>query len=140
MNIFAISGMFLGTTSLLLAIFIIKFGSLRNTLHNTLMMLNVAITIWGFGCMMVGLSKDPNTALFWWKIAHIGGLYVSVLMLHSALIFTEVKRRAALFFSYGVATVFQIFSAANLLQVKMSYVFNLGTISVVDFFMMAMAK
>jgi len=125
MNLFALSGLITGITTLILALIVIKFGSIRNGIHRTLGLINISLTIWGFGCMMVGLSgNNAGNALFWWKIAHIGGLYSVVLFLHNSLLLTNVKKRMFLYFAYAQATLFQILSIRNLLDIKMVYVFN----------------
>ena len=124
MNAFALFGLIIGSTTLFLAILILRFGNLRNLVHTTLLMLNLALVIWGFGCMMAGFSDDPSAAMFWWKIAHIGGVYTVCFLLQNVLTVTGVKRTVFLVFAYAQATLFQILSFSNLLDVKMRYVFN----------------
>lgn len=124
MNIFSIFGLMIGLTTLSLAVLIFRFGNLKNNTHRTLFLLNIALVIWGFGCMMVGLSKDPASSLFWWKIAHIGGVFTVCFILENVLATTETNRKWFLILAYAQAILFQIFSAFDLLQVKMLYVFN----------------
>ena len=88
------------------------------------MLLNLALVVWGFGCMMVGFSKNPAESLFWWKIAHVGGVFTVCFILENVLAVTETKRTGFLFFAYAQATLFQVLSVANLLQVRMLYVYN----------------
>jgi signal transduction histidine kinase len=130
MSVFAISGLISGTTTLILAVIVAIFGSVRNALHRALILLNISVSIWGFGCMMVGMSPNASDALFWWKIAHIGGLYVPVFLLqHNMLLLNEIKKRGFLIFGYMQATTFQFFSVFNLLQIKMSKAANIYYIS-----------
>jgi len=124
MNAFAGFNLLIGTTSLLFALLIIRFGNVRNILHITLLLLNIALVIWGYGCMMSALSDNPASAMFWWKIAHAGGLYTVVFFLHHVLALTENKGRRVLIFGYIMATAFQVCAAADLLQIKMTYVFD----------------
>ncbi|MDD3905367.1 MAG: ATP-binding protein [Candidatus Omnitrophica bacterium] len=124
MNLFSIFGLVIGLTTLFLAVLLLRFGNMRNDLHRSLFLLNIALVIWGFGCMMVGMSADAASALFWWKIAHIGGVFTVCFILENVLAVTESKKRWFLIFAYTEASLFQVFSFFDLLQVKMTYVFN----------------
>jgi signal transduction histidine kinase len=125
MNIFTIISALIGLTCLLLAMLIMKFGNFRSLSHRTLLLLNLSLTVWGFSCVMVSISKNPNDALFWWKIAHIGGAFSIVYVLENVLVVTETKKRWPLLFGYMFAITFQIFSFTNLLDVKMVLVRNM---------------
>lgn len=123
MNIVISFGLVTWVTCVLLAILVIKFGNIKNPLHTTLILLNIAISIWGFGYMMVGISKaNASQAALWWRIAHVGGLYIPVLVLHNTLIFNKIKKKTFLIFAYFQATVFQVFSAINLMDSNLTYV------------------
>lgn len=123
MNIFTVFGLITWLTTFLLALFIVRFGNLKNKLHTTLILLNISIAIWGVGCMMVGISgNNERLAIFWWKFAHVGGIYIPVFLLHNLLILTDIKSNKFLIFSYIQAIVFVIFSLINLMQSKLTYV------------------
>lgn len=125
MNLFVLSGLITGVTTLLLALLVLKYGDVRNGIHRTLILFNIAMVFWGFGCMFVGLSgSNAGSALFWWKIAHIGALFCVVFLLHSSLLLTGVHRKKFLIFAYVQAFFFQVLSAANILHIKLIYVFN----------------
>ena len=122
MNLFAIASLTdLGTTSLL-ALLIIRYGDLRNILQRILLMENVALAIWGFGCMMAGLSKNIAYATLGWKIAHIGAFATSLFIFHLALVLTNTKRTALLLFGYLLAIVIPILAFTDRLQLKLALV------------------
>lgn len=124
MNTFALFNLFTGTASLLFAMLILRYGNLKNILHMTLLLLNLGLVVWGYGCMMAALAHNPDSALLWWKIAHVGGLYTVVFFLHHVLALTGSKKKGVLIFGYAMATTFQIFSIMNLLKINVTYVFD----------------
>jgi energy-coupling factor transporter transmembrane protein EcfT len=85
MNLFAIAGLVLGISSLLLALVVLLLG--RTKLHRIWLFFNLAVSLWGFGCFSVGMTSNESTALFAWKIAHIGGLFISVFFYHMVCTF-----------------------------------------------------
>ncbi len=76
MNLFAIAGLILGITCLLLAIFV--FFLRKTKLHNIWVFFNLAVAIWGIGCFIVGIASTEPRALLGWKFAHVGGIFVAV--------------------------------------------------------------
>ncbi len=104
MNLFAIAGLVLGLTSLLLAIFVF---SLRKTkLHNIWALFNLAVSIWGFGCLIVGTASTELIALFGWKFAHVGGLFISIFFFHMVCEFCSLKRKKSIIASYLMGITF----------------------------------
>lgn len=113
-----------GITTILLAALVIKFGDIRKTLHRVLILLNVSLSIWGFGCMGAALSSDSSTALLWWKIAQLGGYFAGVFSLHIAFLVSNTKRRWDLIVSYTIAILFQFFSFLNILKIDTKLLFE----------------
>lgn len=118
------SGFLTGITTLLAVLFVLKFGNMKNVVHRVLILLNLSISLWGFCCMAVGLSRDPHTALIWWRVAHIGGFFSAVFLLHVILAVTGIKIRGLLPFAYMQGMVAEICLATGASRVKVKYVFD----------------
>lgn len=123
MNLFSIAGLILGITSSSLAVIVFMYG--RSMLHRIWVFFNIAVAIWGFGCFMVGQSVNETSALFAWKFAHIGGIFVSVFFYHMVCEFCELSRRKSIIVAYAVGTGFLFLDiATDLLINKIRYVFD----------------
>lgn len=70
MNLFAIAGLVCGIFCAILASIALVYGKLN--IHRILAFLNIAVSIWGFGCFVVGKATDESSAIFGWRLAHIG--------------------------------------------------------------------
>lgn len=104
MNLFAIAGLGLGISSSLLS-FIVLFLS-RNKLHHIWFFFNLAVAVWGYGCFLVGIASNEASALLYWKIAHIGGLFVSVFFYHMVCLFSGLNRYKSIFVAYVLGFLF----------------------------------
>ena len=125
MNLFTFFSLLSTIGLLLLALIILKFGNLKNVLHRVLMLLNLSLAVWNFGCTIVGFSgSNLNAAILGWKIAHIGAFVCAVFVLHISLLLTNAKRSPFLFFSYFAAILLPILAFANLLDVKWQYILD----------------
>jgi len=108
MNTFAIAGISCGISCMILALITLAFGRLK--IHRLLAFFNIAVAIWGFGGFIVGIANNEPTAIFGWKFAHIGGMFVSILFFHLVCIFCTIHRRWLLIFGYLQAIVFNFIS------------------------------
>ena len=122
MNIFSLSGLLLGATCFGLAIFVFSVG--REKIHKLWGLFNVSIGIWGMGIFFAGLAKDQQSAEFWWKIAHVGGVFAPVFLLHTVFLLCNIKRRWELLLWYFQATLFQVLSIIGFTGTGMQYAFN----------------
>jgi signal transduction histidine kinase len=98
----------------------VLFGDIRKRMHQVLIFLSLATGLWGFGCMMVGLSSTEQSAIFWWKVAHLGGFFTVVFILHLVLLVGNVRNRWFLAFSYIQATFAEAFIITGHFDVKFS--------------------
>jgi signal transduction histidine kinase len=108
MSLFSIAGLLLGITCLLLAGIVAKNG--RSKLHFVWAFFNVAVAIWGIGCFIVGQATSESTALFGWKFAHVGGLFVAVLFYHMVCIFCNLNRPLSIITAYSLGILFLWFN------------------------------
>lgn len=123
MNLFTVTELLVGITTFLNGTFIIITGDVRKNIHRTIILLSFATSLWGFSNAMVGFSNTPEMAMFWWKVAHLGGFYTAVFILHLVLLVTNTKRPKFLIFSYIQAGLAELFLVLNFFSVKMSYSF-----------------
>lgn len=124
MNLFAISGLACGISCLILAVITLIFG--RKKLHFFLFLFNIVVTIWGSGLFLVGIADTEAKALFAWKFAHFGGLFIGILFYHLVCIFCDIKRRKTLYFGYLQAAILNFLNlGSNLIFHKTQRVFDI---------------
>jgi PAS domain S-box-containing protein len=104
MNLFALGGLSVGVSGFVLFLLIWIFG--RTKLHSALQLFNLAISVWGFGLFLVGISESEATALHSWRMAHWGGLLVAPTFYYFICAFTENQHRKMLLFAYLQASIF----------------------------------
>src|SRR3989338_10795689 len=124
MNVFAFAGLSCASLCFALTIICLIFG--RSRLHNVLALFNLATSIWGTGCFIVGLSTTPEKALLGWKIAHVGGVFVSTLFYHLVLIFCKSSKKYFLIFAYTQSVLLVLVNLGfGLLITKTRFVFGI---------------
>ena len=124
MNLFMLSGLSCGICCILLSFIAFIFGSKK--IHKVLGYFNLAVAVWGIGGFIVGISVDEETAIFGWKFAHIGGMFVSILFLHLVCIFCKVWPRWLMIFGYSQAIIFNLLSwGTDKFINKVRYVYGL---------------
>ncbi len=107
-NIFSIAGLLVTITCLILSIIILWFR--KTKVHHIWLFSNISIAIWGFGCFIIGKANSHSEALMGWKVAHLGGLMISILFYHLVFIFCNTKNRKLLFLAYFQAFVIEFFN------------------------------
>ncbi|MDD5680153.1 MAG: ATP-binding protein [Candidatus Omnitrophica bacterium] len=123
MNLFAFSGFVWALTTLALGIFVLIVG--KTKVQKAWGMLNLVVTIWAFGYGMAALSSDMKTAVFWWRIAQIGGDINPVVLLHAVCAIGGLRRRFLLAFGYIFLTAFYLYLAfTGQVNLTLSYLFN----------------
>ncbi len=124
MNFFSIAGLLLAITCFIVAVIVIIYG--KTKLHKVWFLCNVAICIWGIGSFFVGIAKTEAEALFAWRFAHLGGLFIAVFFYHMIYLFCEIRRKIFLRFVYIQVIFFQIINlTTDLFLSKMKDFFGL---------------
>ncbi|HWR98291.1 MAG TPA: response regulator [Candidatus Methanoperedens sp.] len=124
MNLFGLAGLSVGVSCLALFLFIWIFGKTR--LHRALQLFNLAVSIWGFGLFLVGISESGAKALAAWRMAHWGGLLVAPTYYYFVCAFTGIQRRKLLFFAYLQASILILVGLIpGQIFVRTRYVFDL---------------
>ncbi len=106
MNLFALASLSLGVICFFLAFII--FINAKKRLHFIWGFMNVAITIFGFGTFLVGISKTYDRAFLSWQIAFLGIPYIAVLFYHIVHEFCNLKSRWFLWFAHVHGALFAL--------------------------------
>ncbi len=70
-NAFGIIGIIIGITNLVIG-FLVYIYDRKNITKQWWALFAVSVSIWGFGAYIISVSEEARSALFWWRIAHIG--------------------------------------------------------------------
>lgn len=123
LSLLAIFGILLSSTCLIVALIAFIYGKQR--LHKIWALFNLCVAIWGLGMFFIG-DKNLNKegALFFWKFAHIGGMFIPVVFLHTMLELCSIRKRKFLSFFYAQALFFVILTLNNRIGWWLEYIFN----------------
>ncbi|MFC1709666.1 ATP-binding protein [Candidatus Omnitrophota bacterium] len=123
-NIFVISNAVLFVTSLLLFLLLINFG--KSFTHRMWAFFNLAVVIWGFGGFWAGGVQSQSLSLFWWRIAHIGVIFIPITLFHSIILICNLKKTWLLYLVYlqGIIFLCFVFIPNSLFFVDVEYVFS----------------
>ncbi|MHA1660370.1 MAG: histidine kinase dimerization/phospho-acceptor domain-containing protein, partial [Promethearchaeota archaeon] len=107
MNPFALSGLLIAISSFSFGIFVFIKGH-RSKANVVWSIFVFTVGIWGIGGFLVGTTKDAEIAIIWWRIAHIGIIFIPILFWHYVGIFLNIinKREMIILYSIGLAFLF----------------------------------
>jgi signal transduction histidine kinase len=126
MNLFAWSGLILTITIFPLGIFVFLKNK-KSKINKTLALFCFAGALWGLGALKIALTPQgqPELALIWWKIAHIGIILMPVFLLHFIFIFLNLKKEKLLYLVYFLGIFFLFINFfTDLFISQMKWVFN----------------
>jgi len=123
MNLFALSGLLTGIACTVMA-GLVYFTTRPTRLTRLWAFCCLAVSVWGFGALLIGLAPDPQTALLWWRITYLGVILIPVLFYHFVTLFARIKRPKTLAFAYLAGTVFLLVDATPLLIADVRKVFG----------------
>lgn len=123
-NLFAFAGFSLGMTCLLLSFFIFFYG--KTKLHRIWGFFNLSVAIWGYGAFLIGNAVTYGQALYYWRIAHIGGIFIPVFFFHTISIFCNKEKflKKAIIFVYAQGFLFLFLNTTNYFISNLRFVFN----------------
>lgn len=100
LNFVSIAGLFIGASSLFMATLMFSLGRTRvNTLWGIFCL---AVCVWGTAFFFISTTGSPDTALWSWKISHVGVIAIPILFLHFVYVFLNLPRMHALFTLYAI--------------------------------------
>ena len=122
LNPFAISGLILFFTCIILTLTILIYG--KTKLHRLWALFNIAVGIWGFGTFLAGKATAELAALHSWRFTHVGAIFLSIFFFHVICTFCEIERPKIIIAAYLQGIFFLILNIMGLLFSKVRYVFN----------------
>ncbi len=125
MNLFALSGLLTGITSLGVGFFVLLKAPAQK-LSRAWFAFTLSVSVWGFGVLWIATESDPDRALLAWRLAYaFGVIWIPVLFYHFALIFCEKEGNLSLPFHYIVSGIFSLLcSFTSLIHANVRYVFS----------------
>jgi two-component system NtrC family sensor kinase len=106
MNLFALSGLLTGLSSLAMGIFVLSTDRSSN-LKRLWFLFTGSVAVWGFGGMWIALERDEAMALLAWRVAFaFGVVWIPILFFHFVTTFCELRQRKLLLVNYAVGAVF----------------------------------
>ncbi|MBI2495236.1 MAG: GAF domain-containing protein, partial [Candidatus Omnitrophica bacterium] len=84
----------------------------------------LTVSLWGFGALLIGLSRDPQDALIWWRAVHVGIILIPALFYHFVVRFVGLRRPKTLTFVYVVSGAFLLANATPLFIAEVRQVFG----------------
>ena len=110
MNIFGLSGLLVGISSISMSAFLFLKG--RGKKINIIWAVySFCVAIWGFGGLKIAtISDNPSKAFLWWQITYTGIIFLPVLFYHFVSAFLNIKRRFFIAAIYIAAFVFLFFN------------------------------
>lgn len=110
----ALSGLLITATCFSLAGALVTRAA-RSLPTQLMVAFNVAVGIWGVGTLFAGLAQTAHTALWAWRIAHVGGFFLGMIFFHLASVLARTKERIAIVFNYcfaGIAAILSVLGIA----------------------------
>lgn len=123
MNLFAISGLLIGISSIAMAI--LMFAMARQRLHYIWSAFCVSVAFWGFGAYFIAMTTDATRADFWWRITHIGVILIPIIFTHFIYEYLHRENKKFVFLVYMCGGIFLwVNFSGNLFIANMRWVFD----------------
>lgn len=124
MNLFGISGLITGATSLILSFVILLTYGYKNNLGRTWFLFSFLVAVWGFGSYEISKTQSPESAIFLWRLIHIGIVMIPSVILHFTFSFLNINRKKLLLATYIMGFFFLLSNATPYFISNTRYVFN----------------
>jgi PAS domain S-box-containing protein len=106
MNLFSASSLILSVCCFGLSIFIFLFR--KNKLHRLWALFNLAIVVWAFGAFLGARITNKPLSILVWRLAHIGGIFISIFFYHTVCVLCNIRRRKVIVFAYLQGVFFSV--------------------------------
>jgi len=110
MNLFALSGLLSGIACTIMA-GLVYFTTRRRRVNRLWALFCLAVSWWGFGALLIGFTPDPQTALIWWRVTHIGIIFIPALFYQFVADFAQVRRPKPVALAYLAGLLFLLADA-----------------------------
>lgn len=101
---YSLAGLSLGITCLILAFISLSFA--RAKVHYLMAMFNMACCVWGVGAFIVGQARNISVAVFGWKFAHVGAIFIALGFYHLVVALCHLNRKWVLRFIYLIGFIY----------------------------------
>lgn len=123
LNLFSTVSIVLGSSCLILS-GLIYFNAKERT-HRLWSLFNATVGVWGVLLFFAGQTNNRQVALFLWKLAHIGVIFIAVFFYHFIIDFCKQNKRKILLLVYGQALTFSfLLLFSNSIINSVAYRFN----------------
>mgnify|MGYP001612120193 CR=1 FL=1 len=103
----------------------ITFFNRRSKLHIAWTAFNLYVGIWGIGAYLISISREYTVSTLAWQFAHVGIIFIPILLFHTIEIFCNLNHKKWLFTIYCLGLLFLAFNMGGLLFSKdLKYVFD----------------
>lgn len=110
-------------TGLVMTILMLIKG--RGKVHRLWMFFCISVLFWGAGGYKIATTQDIAQADLWWRITHIGVIFIPVFFTHFVYEFLQIKRKWFVISIYVLGVIFLITNFVNgLFIANMRWVFN----------------
>ncbi len=98
LSLFSTSGLVLSGTCFILLFIVLKLG--RTNLHKVWSLFNLSLIIWGVSAFYIGGAIDRESAMLWWKFAHVGIIFIPIFFFNVIYLLCDLKQKMYLGFIY----------------------------------------
>ncbi len=123
MNIFALSGILTAVSCFLLSLLVLKSNP-KKRINQVSALSSLCVVIWGVGIYVIAQTIDKNSAFLYWRLAHIGVIFIPVFFVHFIYKLLEINRKKVLLVIYSLGLLFLTFYATPWFISDMRWVFG----------------
>ena len=107
LNTFAVSGILIVIACSLMAIVMLVRASSK--LHYIWGIFCLTVLLWGIGAYRIGIATDQANAVYWWKFAYIGVIFIPIMFAHFVYVFLNRRINLVILPLYALG-VFYLYS------------------------------
>lgn len=104
MNILAIVGLIIAISSVILAIY--TFVNTHRKTHFIWGLFSLSVALWGFGIYNFSSASEIHKAVFWWRVAEVGVIFIPVFLTHFVYEFLGKRKDRLISLLYILAFIF----------------------------------
>ena len=108
MIFFSITGLINCLTATGLGIFV-YLNNKTSEVHQRYALFNLAVAFWSFGYIFWPIAETKQETLYWFRILHIGAIFIPVCFLHFTTAFLKINRKRVIKSGYFLSLFFLSF-------------------------------
>lgn len=110
---FSFSGVVIAITAAILGLFV-YYRNPKNIINQTYALFNLSVFFWAVGYIFWPISSDKPTTLYWFRILHMGAIFIPITFFHFTVSFLSVNRKFLVRIGYILGLFFLCFSFSPL--------------------------